>query len=264
MEYADTERAAARIADLRVRGAVVEPLEDGLRPRDEAEGYALQRAVHARLEAAGQGERVGWKIGATTRVMQDWLGIDHPCAGGVLKRAVRYGAGAFVAAEYRKPMVETEIAVSLGQDLPAAGAPYGRASVAGAVAAYRPAIELVDDRYADFRAVGVPTLIADDFFQAGAVLGLPVAGDAPLDLAAAIGRILINDRPVGDGRGDLVLGHPLEALAWLANTLAARGESLAAGEFVLLGSLVAPQPVTAGDRVAVVIDGLGEVRAAFS
>ena len=134
--------------------------------------------------------------------------------------------------------VECEIAVRLAKPLPADRAPYDRASVAGAVGAGMAAIEVVDDRYEDYRSLDTPTLIADDFFNAACVLGAPVERWRELDLASVWGRMRINGSEVGSGRGGDILGHPLEALAWLANALAARGRALAAGDFVLLGSVV--------------------------
>ena len=117
------------------------------------------------------------------------------------------------------------------------------------------AIEVVDDRYEDYRALDVPTLIADDFFNAACVLGVPVAAWRDLDLAALRGRMSINGADVGTGRGGDILGHLLEALAWLANALVARGSCLESGEFVLLGSVVETRWVGAGDRVEVEIEG---------
>jgi 2-oxo-3-hexenedioate decarboxylase/2-keto-4-pentenoate hydratase len=126
------------------------------------------------------------------------------------------------------------------------------------------AIEVVDDRYEDYRVLDVPTLIADDFFNAACVLGVPVAAWRDLDLAALRGRMRINGADVGTGRGGDILGHPLEALAWLANALVARGSCLESGEFVLLGSVVETRWVGAGDRVEVEIEGLGSARARFT
>jgi 2-oxo-3-hexenedioate decarboxylase/2-keto-4-pentenoate hydratase len=160
--------------------------------------------------------------------------------------------------------VECEIAVRLAHDLPAARAPHDRTAVAAAVGACMTAIEVVDDRYADYRALDTPTLVADDFFNAGCVLGAPRAPWRALDLAALRGRMTINGAEVGTGRGGDILGHPLAALAWLANDLAARGQQLHAGEFVLLGSVVETRWAEQGDLVAIEIDGLGAARAEFS
>jgi 2-keto-4-pentenoate hydratase len=125
------------------------------------------------------------------------------------------------------------------------------------------AIEIVDDRYRDYAALGAPTLIADDFFGAGCVLGPAVADFDPTRLAASRARMRIDGRDVGAGVGTDILGEPLEALVWLANNLAQRGQHLRRGEFVLLGSLVQTQWVAAGQSVEIENDALGSAGVAF-
>ncbi len=126
------------------------------------------------------------------------------------------------------------------------------------------AIEIVDDRYVDWRRMDAPTLIADDFFAAGCVLGAPVGRERRPDLAAVTGTTLINGIEVGRGRGADVMGHPFAALAWLANSLAARGLGLRQGEFVLTGSLVETRWVSRGEKVTVEVSGLGSATAEFA
>ena len=126
-----------------------------------------------------------------------------------------------------------------------------------------PAIEIVDDRYTDWQTLGAPTLVADDFFAAGCVLGKPVLRSAAPDLPAVTGRAQINGVEAGQGTGADVLGHPHNALAWLANHLAADGKSLRAGEIVLTGSLVKTAWLKAGDRVRMELQGLGRVEVKF-
>ena len=108
-----------------------------------------------------------------------------------------------------------------------------------------------------------PTLIADDFFNAGADLGQPIADWQQIDLAAVTGWMRINGHEVGAGRGADILGHPLEALAWLANLRSQSGQGLPAGAFVLLGSIVQTHWVQLGDTIEIGIDGLGQVSAHF-
>jgi 2-keto-4-pentenoate hydratase len=256
-------RAAGLLAEARLAGARFERLPEDCRPTDEASAYAIQDALHARLEEAGPGPLAGHKIGCTTPVMQRFLGIPNPCAGGVLAATVRHGHGEFAHAEFRHPGVECEIAVRLAEDLPAADAPFDRARVGAAVGAVMAAIELVDDRYVDYRSFDTPTLIADDFFGAGAVLGPELADWRALDLPTLGGRMTIDGTEVGRGRGADILGHPLDALAWLANTLAARGRRLRAGEIVLLGSVVETKWVQPGDLVEIEIEGPGGASARF-
>jgi len=78
------------------------------------------------------------------------------------------------------------------------------------------------------------------------------------------GRTMINDVVLGQGVGADVMGHPFEAVAWLANNLAQRGRNLCRGEFVLTGSVVETRWVNFGDRIVITIDGLGEVYASFN
>ena len=221
-------------------------------------------AADAVERAAGFGALAGHKIGCTTAVMQQFLGIANPCAGGVFAPTVRHGHGTFRHADFLHVGVECEIAVRVAKPLPPAAAPYDRDGVAAVVGACMAAIEVVDDRYQDYRSLDTPTLIADDFFNAGCVLGEPVENWRELDLARVSGRMTINGGAVGTGSGGDILGHPLAALAWLANALAARRRSLAAGEFVLLGSVVQTKWVEAGDLVEVDIEGLGRASCHFS
>ena len=98
-----------------------------------------------------------------------------------------------------------------------------------AIEAYHPAIEIVDDRYVKWETMGAPTLVADDFFAAGCVLGKAVARTEAPDLLMVAGRAVINGKEAGRGTGADVLGHPHNALAWLANHLADEGKGLHAG-----------------------------------
>jgi 2-keto-4-pentenoate hydratase len=263
-----TPWAIARAADLlstaRLERQRFGGLPEDCRPVDIAAAYAVQDALHTRLEAAGCGAVAGHKIGCTTPVMQRFLSIPNPCAGGVFASTVQHERGTFRHADFLHVGVECEVAVRLAHDLPAERAPYDRRAVAAAVGACMAAIEVVDDRYEDYRSLDTPTLIADDFFNAGCVLGAPVETWREFDLAALRGRMTINGVEVGTGHGGDILGHPLAALAWLANALAARGRRLRAGELVLLGSVVETRWVEAGDRVEIELDGLGAARAEFT
>jgi 2-keto-4-pentenoate hydratase len=264
MEAAAIARAADLLCVARRARRRFARLPEDCRPGDEAAAYAVQDALHAALIAAGHGALAGYKIGCTTPVMQRFLNITNPCAGGVLAPTVRHLEAEFRHSDFLHVGVECEIAVRLAEDLPAKLAPYDRDAVGGAVRACMAAIEVVDDRYDDYRALDTPTLIADDFFNAACVLGAPVTAWRQLDLVGVRGRMAINGAEVGMGSGGDILGHPLEALAWLANAPAARGSCLEAGTFVLLGSVVETRWGAQGDLVEVEIEGLGTARARFS
>lgn len=260
----DRFAAAARlIAEHRTKLRPLDELPVDLAPRDGEEGYCVQEALHRALAAAGRGAVAGWKIGCTTPVMQAYLGIATPCAGGILGPTVHASGAVLPHEAFVRVGVECEIAVRLAASLPPAAAPFDRASVAAAVGEIMAAIELVDDRYADWRRLDAPTLCADDFFGAGCVLGEPAADWRRRDLALAHGRMAVDGVETGTGRGADVMGHPFEALAWLANLRARRGTGLAAGDVVMTGSIVQTRWIARGEAVTVAIDGLGEARVRF-
>jgi 2-keto-4-pentenoate hydratase len=165
--------------------------------------------------------------------------------------------------DYVRVGVECEIAVRLARNLAPSEAPFTAEWMMEAIEAYHPAIEIVDDRYVKWETMGAPTLVADDFFAAGCVLGNAVMRTKAPDLLKVNGRAMINGEEAGRGTGADVLGHPHNALAWLANHLADEGKGLHAGQIVLTGSLVKTVWLSAGDRVKMELDGLGTVEAKF-
>jgi 2-keto-4-pentenoate hydratase len=255
--------AAQAIATARRNRVRLTALPAEVAPRNEAEGYLVQRALHD-LMLGESGGLVGYKIGCTSKVMQEYLNISHPCGGGVFARGVFESGARVDASDYVSVGVECEIAVRLARDLAPSEQPFTPEWVMEAVEAYFPAIEIVDERYESWPTLGAPTLIADDFFGAGCVLGEAVARSAAPDLAKVGGRAIINGVEAGRGSGADVLGHPHNALAWLANHLAIEGKGLYAGQIVLTGSLVKTVWLNAGDHVAMELSGLGQVEAVFA
>src|SRR6266404_6240246 len=231
-------RAAAKtIAAARCNRTPLPPLAPDAAPKSEAEGYRIQDAVHELL-AADFGALVGYKIGCTSPVMQQYLDIPHPCGGGVFAKGVFDSGASLSTRDFVRVGVECEIAVKLARDLALTEEPFTAEWVAESIEAYLPAIEIVDDRYVDCQSLGAPTLVADDFFAPACVLGTPVPRTAAPDLLDVVGRAIVNGSEIGQGTGADVLGHPHHALAWLANHLAAENAGLRAGDIVLTGSLV--------------------------
>ncbi len=236
-----------------------QPIPDDFAPRDISEAYDIQEAFHELLKPE-RGAIVGYKVALTTTVMQQMVGFGHPASGAIFTGGVHHSPVTIKSSDYVHLGAECEIAVLLDQDLPAASAPYDRESVSGAVAAVMPAFELVDDRGADYSDLFFLGVAADNSWNAGIVLGEPVIDWQGIDLVAATGNMTINGQPAGEGKGGDVLGHPLEALAWLANNLAERGQSLQKDMIVMTGSIVSTKFLNRGDEVQFAIDTLGEVR----
>jgi len=256
--------AAALLVAARLSGPPFESLPVDLRPPDELAGYAVQRCAHALLGQAGFGRQVGWKIGCTTPAMQEYLGIPGPSAGGMFQAHTWRGQHHFQATRARRLGAECEIAVRLAVDLPPRSTPYSQADAAHSVAASMAAIEVVEDRYVDYAKLDTPTLIADDFFHHSCVLGPEVEGFDPGQLGSTSATMFANGEPVGSGLGYDIMGDPLAALTWLANSCALWGTPLLAGDIVLLGSVVVTHWVDDNAEITAVNDQLGEVRASFA
>ncbi len=253
---------ARLLAQNRLAKQRLSALSPEYRPKDEAEAYGIQAQLHNEL-AAQLGEIAGHKIGCTTTVMQRFLNIPNPCAGGVFANTVHQSNVSIPHNEFVRPGVECEVVVFLQKDLPAAAQPYTQETVADAVGAIAAGIEIVDDRYVDYKTLDTPTLIADDFFDAGCVIGAPVRDWRSIDIPALVGRTLINGVEAGRGTACDVMGHPFAALAWLANSLIGRGQYLKREELIFTGSVVATHWVNAGDSVTVEIERLGTTTMTF-
>ena len=235
------------------------PLAAAVREAPLDEAYRIQDALHGLMAGAGWGEIAGWKIALTSKAMQQMTGVDQPAAGAIFSKVVHPSPARIVVAAYHHLGVEFEVAVRLADDLPASGGPWTRASVAGRVATCMPAFELVEDGDADYKTLDAFTLVAQNAWNGGVVLGSPVNEWRGVDLEGAVTRCWINDEPGGLGKTGDALGHPFEAVAWLANLLNRRGRMLDRGMIVMTGSSITTKFPAPGDRVRFAIDGLGEV-----
>lgn len=225
-------------------------------PTSLEEAYEIRHAYQRIEETRGRGPIAGYKIGLTTPVMQQLCGIGEPCYGAIFASEVHHRRADLCTADYCHIGVETEIALRLGDDLPQGG---DLARVTAAVESAAAAIELIEDLRYDYRRVDAAAMVAGNAWNAGVVLGLPVTNWRELDLAQVTARLSVNGREIGSGVGGDVMGHPLNALAWLADKLASAGTPLRRGMIVMTGSMVPIQYPVAGDRLLVEISGLGDV-----
>src|SRR5262245_10489558 len=235
------------------------PLDAALRAEPLEEAYRIQDAVHQQLAAAGAGAIAGWKIALTTKAMQQMTGVDQPAGGAIFASLVHASRARLEASNYHHLGVEFEIALRLGDALPASGGPWTRSRVADRVAACLPAFELVEDGNADYKTLDAFTLVAQNAWNAGVVLGTPVTAWRGLDLETSPTRAWVNGEPRGQGKAGDALGHPLGALAWLANHMTRRGRTLERDMIVMTGSSITTVFPAPGDRIRFAVDTLGEV-----
>ena len=228
----------------------------GLRSLED--GYRLQRRANAAL-AARFGPPVAWKIGGTSEAMRHYIGSPEPVFGAVFANTVHRSGARLERASFRRLGLESEIAVRLARDLPLREPPHGIADVLPAVGGLFAAIELVDDRYQDFTAVGAPTIVADNAFNAGLVLGRPTRDAGGRDLARLRVRTLVGGRIVAEAESSALMGHPLAALAWLADRAARLGWRLERGCIVSLGTITPVQWIDGPCRLRAEVEGIGAV-----
>jgi 2-keto-4-pentenoate hydratase len=246
--------AAEAIIEARRSRRILAPL-GAAAPQTVEAGYAVQKEIALRL---GGVPPAGFKIGATTRQMQSYLGLTGPAAGFVPKAGLRASPATARYADYVDPGVECEVGLRLARDI--APGPCTRADAEAAVGEVFAAMEIVDRRYGDLAVLGTPTLIADQVFHAGGVLGTPVADWRSIDLGATRGRLSVNGEVKAEGIGADLLGHPFEALAWLAASPgAAAFGGLRAGQVVFLGSVTPPIWLDGPCTAVVEFDTLGRV-----
>jgi 2-keto-4-pentenoate hydratase len=255
--------AAGWLAERHLARTPSEPLPATLAPRSIEEAYAIQEAF-AGLKARACGPVAGYKIALTTPQMRKLVGLRDSIAGCLHTRQMVRAPASVRAADYGRLLVEFEIAMRMGADLPLTAAPFSCEQVAVAVDTVMPAFELADDLGADYATLATRglELAADNAWNEGAVLGTPVLDWRGIDLAAIRGVASINGKVVGEGRGADAMGNPLAALAWIANHLPGRGRFLRKGDVVITGSLVTSKFPTAGDRLRFEAGALGAIELA--
>ncbi len=258
------ESEAREAADQLKRAAAgvkaIPPLTERWPDLGLAEAYAIQALVIDDRIAAGA-RRVGWKVGLTSAAMQRQLGVDQPDFGPLLDDMEIRTGGTCSLADLIEPRVEGEIAFRLATDLEGEG--LTGADVLAASDAVVPALEIIDSRIADWR-IALADTVADHASAARFVAGAPGCAPDALDLAAAELVLRRDGEEVDRGSGAAVLGHPANAVAWLAGTLQRFGEKLRAGDIVLAGALHAAIPAESGSAIEASFGApLGSVRVQF-
>jgi 2-keto-4-pentenoate hydratase len=224
------------------------------------EAYRIQLLVMEMKKSQGQ-VVVGKKIGLTSLAMQNMLGVKEPDYGHILDSMVVMEAEKIRTTDLIKPRIEGELAFVLKEDLQGPGVTL--TEVIRCSEGVIPSLEIIDSRIVDWK-IKLPDTVADNASSARVVLGGTITPIKTLDLRT-VGMVLEkNGEVVATAAGAAVLGHPAQAVAWLANKLAAYGIALRKGEVILSGSLTAAMPIGAGDFVRADFGPLGDVKIKFA
>jgi 2-keto-4-pentenoate hydratase len=226
-----------------------------------ADAYDIQDKYVALL-AYENGEPAGYKVGLTSATMQAFCRIDHPIAGVVLASRVHRSPASARRADFGRLGLEFEIAVRIKSHIPVTDKPFTAEAIAPHIDGVCAAIELVDDRAADYANLDVRSLVADNSWNSGVVLS-EFSSTWP-DLAPLLGRATKDGDLIGEGYGRDILGHPFNSAAWLATHLAARGTALKAGQIVMTGSVMKTIFPEHDARYRFDLEGLGSVEVQVS
>lgn len=253
------DEAATLLVDAATTGVPCPPLREMHPGATIDDGYAVQQEVIRRTKSGVR--RVGRKIGLTSPAVQTQMGVSNPDFG-VLFADMAYGDSEPIpAGRLLQPRVEAEVAFVLGRDLPDRS--VIASDVLRATEMVVAAVEVVDSRIRDWD-ISIYDTVADN-----ASSGVFVLGGSPRrltdvdDLRDISMELTCEGDVVSSGSGAACLGHPVNAVVWLANAVAERGAPLAAGEVILSGALGPLAAVTPGRTYEATFTGLGAVRATF-
>lgn len=239
--------------------ASIPPLSESNPAFGIADAYAVQMLNVERRLADGR-KIVGKKVGLTSKAMQEMLGVDAPDYGHIFDDMLFAEDDLIPVNRFMQPRIEAELAFVLGEDLCGPGVTL--ADVLTATAGVMPSFELLDSRITDWK-IKIQDTIADNGSSAGLVLGARLCPVSAYNLKY-IGLVLErNGRIIDTAAGAAVLGHPANAIVWLANTLGAHGIPLKRGEILLAGSFTKAYPVEPGDAFTAHFGDMGSVKVAF-
>jgi len=240
--------------------STIDPLTSRFADMDIADAYQVQqRLIARRIE---NGERViGKKIGVTSQAVMNLLEVDQPDFGMLTDRMVLNQGECIDISTLIQPKAEGEIAFVLKEDL--AGPGVTVADVLRATKGVMACFEIVDSRIRDWQ-IKIQDTVADNASCGVFVLGDQLIDPRQVDLVTCGMLLEKNGAVVGTGAGGATMGSPVNAVAWLANTLGSLGMSLKAGEVILSGALSGMVPVAAGDNLSVTIGGIGSCSVRFA
>ena len=234
-----------------------------VRPKTLAEAYSCQDALVQQLLDHYGGGIVGYKIACTNASAQAQLNVNGPFHGKLLSAFCFESPARLRADDFFMRVVEAEFAFLMGRDLPPASAPLQREQIAAAVEGVVPGIEIVDSRFEDWTAIGVLPLIVDNACNAAWVKGPLRKNWRGIDLGAQPVRLVVNGKVLREGSGSAVLGHPLNALQWLVDSLASGGLGLKAGQYVTTGVTTEVYMAERGDSITADFGPAGAAEVSF-
>ncbi len=259
MDKSKIEKYGDELYEALINRQPVAPLTDREPEITIEDAYQIQqRMIQRRLDA---GETIiGKKIGVTSKVVMDMLKVNQPDFGMMTSGMVFNEGEAIDTSTMIAPRAEAEVAFVLKSDLMGPG--VTAADVLRATDCVLPCFEIVDSRIQDWK-IKIQDTVADNASCGVLVLGGRRKSPREIDRALAGMVLEKNGELISTSTGAAVQGSPVNAVAWLANTLGALGIGLKAGEVILSGSQSPLVPVKAGDSLVCSVGGLGSTSVRF-
>lgn len=252
--------AAGRLLRAYEKRTPISPIVEDFPEATISDSYRIQQEQVRQWVATGDQVK-GHKVGLASLAMQRQMGVHQPDYGHLLASMFHLEHMPFDASGYLQPRIEPEIAFVLGRALSGPGVTV--ADAMRAVDFVVPALEIVDSRIRDWK-ISIVDTVADNASSGGVVLGSRPTRLDTLDLRTVGCTFHINGETVSTGAGGAVLGSPINALVWLANTVGPLGITLEPGHVVLPGSMTRAEPIKAGDTVVAAMGQLGSVTAVLA
>lgn len=254
------QQAGRYLAGAYMGGRPLNIMDKQFAPLNQSEAYAVQRAFLGHLSRS-EGPVGGYKVAYTSESMRQRMGISEPCYGQLFSEKIFDSPTSVKSTDYYQLAIECEVAVKLSQDIEPSNVTYTLNTIEPYIEALFTSFEIVDRKplgTADLSNDPSIGPIATNISNAGAVLGQPITKWGALDLSNAKATISVNGSLVTEGKGSDIMGHPINPLVWLANTLSEKGVTIPNNSIIITGSIAPPLDIYSGDTSEIEIEGLGK------
>ena len=229
-------------------------LPQTLMPENFEEAYETQKIFQ---KNSGRGELGGFKIALASKVQQELCGIDHPIAGGIFANEIKTSPAIFELENFHGLGLEFELAVTLSADLKPGMEPFDKDNIKQFIKSLSPAFELIIDRNADYSNINPLTMITDNAWCSGIVLGRELPNWEKLNLDIIRSQLLWNDEAPQNAM--IKDANPIESLAWVSNLLISLGRTIPKDSIIITGSVIKTRAPHKGDHIIYKIEDLSEV-----
>ena len=229
-------------------------LPETLMPKNLNEAYKIQEIFQ---KNSGRGQLGGFKIALASKVQQELCGIDHPIAGGIFANEIKSSPETFDLDNFHGLGLEFELAVTLSDDLKPGMEPFDKNNIKQFIKSLSPAFELIIDRDADYSNINPLTMITDNAWCSGIVLGRELSNWEKLNLDVIRSQLLWNDEAPQDAM--IKDANPLESLSWVSNLLTSLGRTIPKDSVIITGSVIKTRAPNKGDHIIYKVEDLSEV-----